>query len=108
MTFMKVKAKRIFAAAAAGTFALSALAPQALAAETDVEVEDPSVLGTKISSKSLSRSSIFPKLIPISIGTIPRRPIITPPLGASLGRTRTETDAFALPLTKRETSNPIR
>ena len=43
---MKVKAKRIFAAAAAGTFALSALAPQALAAETDVEVEDPSVLGT--------------------------------------------------------------
>ena len=43
---MKVKAKRIFAAAAAGTFALSAFAPQALAAETDVEVEDPGVLGT--------------------------------------------------------------
>ena len=43
---MKSKSKKIFAAAAAGTLALSALTPCTLAAEPDVEVEDPSVLGS--------------------------------------------------------------
>ena len=43
---MKSKSKKIFAAAAAGTLALSTLTPCVLAAETDVEVEDPGVLGS--------------------------------------------------------------
>ena len=43
---MNVNKHRLLALAAAGTMAFGAVTPQVLAAETNVEVEDPDVLGS--------------------------------------------------------------